>query len=123
MMNSRFAAFLSALLLLGLAPLGKTQAPATGLVAYYPFDGNANDFSGNGRHGTAYNGITYVPGVKGQAASFNGINAYIKASSDGLPTAERTVSLWFFANTIKMPRPVLLGYGGGAGCGTSSLTA
>src|SRR5437870_1018547 len=104
MMNSRFAASLSALLLLGLVPVVKADLQ-TGLVAYYPFDGNANDFSGTGRHGTAYNGVIYVPGVKGLAASFNGINAFIKASSDGLPTGERTVSLWLFANTIRMPRP------------------
>ena len=115
---SRFTAMLGALSLLGLVPVEKADT-TTGLVAYYPFDGNANDFSGKGRNGTAYNAVTYVPGVKGQAANFNGINAYIKASSDGLPGAERTVSLWFFANTIKMPRPVMLGYGGGTGCGTS----
>jgi len=92
------------------------------LVAYYPFDGNANDFSGSGNHGTEYNGVSYAPGIKGQAASFDGIDDYVKASSDGLPTGERTVSLWFYADTISMPRPVLLGYGGGDGwrnCGTS----
>src|SRR5262249_15577168 len=78
------------------------------------------DFSGTGRNGTAYNGVTYLPGVKGLAASFNGINAYIKASSDGLPTGARTVSLWFYARKIVMPRPVLLGYGGSdTSCGTS----
>lgn len=105
------------LLVFGFARPGNADL-TTGLVAYYPFDGNANDVSMNHRNGTAYN-VTYVPGVKGQAASFNGVNSYIKASSDGLPTAERTVSLWFYANSIRMPRPVFLGYGGGLGCGTS----
>ncbi len=90
-----------------------------GLVAYYPLDSNANDFSGSGNDGTEYNGVSYAPGVKGQAASFDGIDDYIKASSNGLPTGERTVSLWFYADTIGMPRPVLLGYGGGDSCGTS----
>jgi hypothetical protein len=78
MHNSCFAALTSALLLFGLVPLVKAQS-TSGLVAYYPFDGNANDFSGNGRNGTEYNGITYAPGIKGQAANFNGTNAYIKA--------------------------------------------
>ena len=30
-----------------------------GLVAYYPFDGNAKDMSGNGNDGTEYGGVTY----------------------------------------------------------------
>jgi len=28
------------------------QIPLSGLIAYYPFSGNANDVSGNGRNGT-----------------------------------------------------------------------
>ena len=43
-------------------PLGISQdlpsyVPSDGLVAYYPFNGNANDESGNGNHGTV-NGAT-----------------------------------------------------------------
>jgi len=39
-----------------------------GLVAYYPFDGNAQDASGNGNHGKEYGGIEYVDdGVIGKA--------------------------------------------------------
>jgi hypothetical protein len=34
-----------------------------GLVAYYPFDGNANDSSGNGNNAIAYNNYGYVDGV------------------------------------------------------------
>jgi hypothetical protein len=29
-----------------------------GLIAYYPFNGNANDESGNGNHGTEYGGVS-----------------------------------------------------------------
>ncbi len=32
--------------------------PTNGLLAYYPFDGNANDESGNGNHGTLFSGAT-----------------------------------------------------------------
>ena len=32
--------------------------PTDGLVAYYPFNGNANDESGNGHHGTVYGNAT-----------------------------------------------------------------
>jgi len=53
-------------------------APA-GLVAYFPFNGNANDESGNGNHGTA-NGATLVADRFGNASSaysFDGANDYI----------------------------------------------
>lgn len=39
----------------------------SGLVAYYPFDGNANDASGNEKHATVANGVSYGSGVHGEA--------------------------------------------------------
>jgi hypothetical protein len=39
-----------------------------GLVAYYPFDGNADDKSGLGNNGTEHGGFSYVTGKIGQAA-------------------------------------------------------
>ena len=47
-----------------------------GLVAHYPFDGNANDISGNGYHGNVM-GPTLTPGQDGVANSayqFDGSN-------------------------------------------------
>ncbi len=38
-----------------------------GLVAYYPFDGNANDVSGSGNNATAYNDYEYLDGVSSEA--------------------------------------------------------
>ena len=46
--------YLSILMLVGIA---HAQIPTNGLVAYYPFNGNANDSSGNGRNGTVH-GVT-----------------------------------------------------------------
>ena len=45
------------ILILFIFPLAKAQdlpsyVPTDGLVAYYPFNGNANDVSGNGNNGT-----------------------------------------------------------------------
>jgi len=48
-----------------------------GLVAYYPFNGNANDESGNGNHGISKGGLVYVNGVFGQAGKFDGTNTYV----------------------------------------------
>ena len=52
------------------------QIPTNGLVAYYPFNGNANDESGNGNNGTV-NGATLTTdrfGKANSAYSFNGTN-------------------------------------------------
>ncbi len=41
-----------------------------GMVAYYPFDGDISDASGNGNHATANGIINFESGIVGQAASF-----------------------------------------------------
>ncbi len=46
----------SRLAVLNRPPTG-SPTPTNGLVAYYPFSGNANDASGNGAHGTNYHAM------------------------------------------------------------------
>ena len=66
-----------------------------GLMAYYPFNDNAYDESGNGNHGTEYGGVSYVQGVDGQAASFDGVNDWIEISNKGpFKLDEWTISVW-----------------------------
>lgn len=51
-----------------------------GLRAYYPFNGNANDASGNNNH-PVFSNVTFTTDGKGNpnsAAHFNGINSYIQ---------------------------------------------
>lgn len=95
------------LLLMAVSTMGLTAAtmaqvpsyvPTNGLVGYWPFNGNANDESGNGNNGTV-NGATLTSdrfGNTGRAYSFDGLNDYISATPT-LPTgsAPRTVSCWF----------------------------
>jgi len=50
----------------------------TGLVALYPLDGNAQDTSGKGNHGTVRGDAGYEAGYAGQAMVFNGTNAYVE---------------------------------------------
>jgi chitodextrinase len=86
----------------------------SGLVAYYPFNGNANDESGNGNDGTVF-GATLTTdrfGNSNSAYNFDGVNDYIKADASSLPTQERSVSFWFNADIVTN-HPGLLGYGGG----------
>ncbi|WP_406661451.1 LamG-like jellyroll fold domain-containing protein [Methanolobus sp. ZRKC3] len=51
------------------------------LVAYYPFDGDVKDYSGNNNHATN-NGAVFVSGVKGQALSFDGKDDYVRSPVD-----------------------------------------
>jgi len=66
-----------------------------GLVAYYEFEDNANDSSGNGNDGTEYGGVSYVDGVIGKAGSFD--DSYILVNnSDSLKFINSfSVSFWF----------------------------
>lgn len=57
-----------------------------GLLAYYPFSGNANDASGNGNHGTAMNGIQLTTDKYGNANSayrFDGVDDHIIVLDNG----------------------------------------
>lgn len=92
------------------ATLACAQTP----VASYPFNGNANDASGTA-NGTV-NGATLTTdrfGKANSAYSFDGINNFIEAAADALPTGDNTVSLWFNADPGSVAgRPGVLGYGG-----------
>src|SRR4030066_155095 len=59
-----------AVLLIGvLMPLTAAQA---GLLAYYTFEGNANDMTSNGNDGTVVGATQTDLGYQGKAYSFNG---------------------------------------------------
>ena len=67
-----------------------------GLVAYYPFAGNANDATGNGNNGTNY-GATLTTnrfGMSNSAYYFNG-SSYIGFGSVISNYAVMTISAWF----------------------------
>ena len=78
------------------------QIPADGLVAWYPFNGNANDESGNGNNGTV-NGATLTADRFGNAQScysFNG-NSWIEVlNSPSLNSASVSISGWFNSNDL-----------------------
>ncbi|HPQ34916.1 MAG TPA: FISUMP domain-containing protein [Tenuifilaceae bacterium] len=53
---------------------------SSGLIAYYPFNGNSNDGSGNGNNGTENGGVALTTdrfGAENSAYSFDGIDDYI----------------------------------------------
>jgi hypothetical protein len=96
-----------------------SYVPTNGLVGWWPFNGNANDESGNGNYGTV-NGATLTTDRNGKSNSayrFDGINDYLIGNSSQLPTSERTISLWLNSSFTK-EKTFFIGYGGG-NCGTS----
>ena len=68
----------------------------TGLVAHYPFDGNADDASGNGNHGTVMGAVLTTDGLgrENSAYEFNGVDSYITVPNSATissPEAELTI--------------------------------
>ncbi|MBN1509809.1 MAG: LamG domain-containing protein [Sedimentisphaerales bacterium] len=70
--------------------------PSDGLVAWWPFQGNANDASGNGHDGVVY-GATLTQDRSGNpdsAYQFDGTNDYIDIGNGVKPGLAMTVSAW-----------------------------
>lgn len=76
------------------------QIPTNGLIAHFPFSGNANDLSGNANNGTVQGGVTWTSdrfGNTNSAALFDGINGNIivpNSSSLASPTNGLTIAGW-----------------------------
>ncbi len=92
---------LAAAALLGLASAGMAQVPnyvpTNGLVGWWPFNGNANDESGNGHNGTVNAAVLSTDrfGNQGKAYSFNGLSSYIACSNPDFSTSNiMTLSFW-----------------------------
>jgi len=75
-----------------------SYVPTNGLVGWWPFNGNANDESGNGNNGTV-NAATLTDdrfGNSGSAYLFNGIDNYISIDdSPSLDVQNVTISAWY----------------------------
>ena len=54
--------------------------PPAGMVAWYTGDGTASDIAGT-NNGTLQNGVTFAPGMVGQAFSLNGVNQFVSLPS------------------------------------------
>jgi hypothetical protein len=72
-----------------------------GLIAYYPFNGDAEDATGNGNDGTV-NGATLTADRSGNAESaynFDGDDDYIDLPDDAVNTSAGSVCAWFLARS------------------------
>jgi hypothetical protein len=76
--------------------------PTNGLVGWWPFNGNANDESGNGNNGTV-NGATLTTdrfGLANKAYSFDGVDDYIEVANNSSVTliGNMSMSAWVKTN-------------------------
>lgn len=74
------------------------DVPTRGLIAYYPFDGNLNDYSGNEHNGTAIGSISYGSDHLGESNSTLNLGSG-RVVTDNFFSFQRTdsfsVSVWF----------------------------
>ena len=92
----------TAIAIFGLATITMAQTipsyvPTNGLVGWWPFNGNANDESGNGNNGTV-NGATLTVdrnGAFNSAFSFDGLSNYISGNIANFSnTSITSLSAW-----------------------------
>jgi len=80
-----------------------SYVPTNGLQAWYPFNGNANDESGNGNNGTV-NGASLTTdrfNTQNTAYSFAENQEIIISNTENLNTYPLTVSLWYNASSLE----------------------
>ena len=110
---------------LAIEPTPSPSFITNGLVAYYPFNGNANDASGNGNNGTVY-GATLTTnqfGTPNSAYYFDGVSAYITTPlTNTVFAGDFTASVWYNAYDYANGWPTLLDADNGDGTFSFALT-
>ena len=92
-----------------------SYVPTNGLVAYYPFNGNANDESGNGNNGILLNGISLTSdrySVLNSAYYVDGVNC-LNSRGITLPVSmnnsnEYSISIWYKVNDVNKSNQTIL---------------
>jgi len=86
------------------------QVPTNGLMACFPFSGNANDTTGNGYNGTV-SGATLTTdrfGNSNRAYSFNGTSDFIYVPTSPITTDNPfTISSWIYVNSTNTDFPIV----------------
>jgi len=77
----------------------------TGLIAWYPFTGNANDASPNGNNGTVVGAqlTSDRNGTANQAYLFNGTSDYINVGQNVKPNFPLTITAWIYPTAAASP--------------------
>ncbi len=96
------------------ATLTVMSRPAATLVSEWKFEDNTSDTSGNGNDGTAFDVVSYVPGVSGKAVSLPGNVTIANLAANNLPglaSDSWSINLWLYLTN----KPTSLGYVAGFG--------
>ena len=75
--------------------------PSSGLVSWWPGDGNADDSVDN-NHGMRQNGATFAPGMVGEAFTFDGVDDYIEVPHHSTLAITGTVTIEFWAQRQRL---------------------
>jgi hypothetical protein len=79
------------------------QIPTNGLIGYWPFNGNANDESGNGNNGTVHGATLTIDrfGNQNSAYNFDGVTNFIETNSTigNFGQSDFTISSWIVSLT------------------------
>src|ERR1700720_225501 len=78
---SKFVLGFTAAALLNLTSSAQTFIVTNGLVAYYQFDGNLDDATGNGNNGMWVGNTNYEPGIVGAALRLDG-SSYVQVPDE-----------------------------------------
>jgi len=116
-MNKLIAVLLTVVLFLIVVNTSASTSLEDGLVAYYPFDGNADDASGNGYHGTEHGGLSYVSGINGQAANFDGVDDFIDVGHNVTGNTALSISAWVRFDQLDTVQTIVGKYDGDSGAG------
>ncbi len=87
--------------------------PSNGLLGWWPFNGNANDESGNGNNGTPFDGAFMVSdrfGISNSAFSFSG-PSYIEIPDQPslrLQTVDFTINAWVEAGSLGVSNHIFI---------------
>jgi CSLREA domain-containing protein len=91
-------------------------APPSGMVAWWPGDGNADDVTGNGNNGTLEGNATFGAGKVEQAFDLNGTTGTdVSFTANNIPVGSgpRTVDMWVKVRNAAHDHEILF-YGTGA---------
>ena len=90
---------------LGQGPGPVCVPPPSGMVSWWPGDGNANDII-DGNNGTLVGGVTFAPGEVGQAFDFNNGEVDVPHNSNQNTGSQITIDAWVFPRSSGHGRPI-----------------
>lgn len=101
-----------------------SYVPANGLIGWWPFDGNANDASGNGNNGNTFNVAltTDRNNAPNTAYNYNGVNSKIEINANAMFDIQKlTISTWIYSTATGSQKLISKSNWANAGSETFSL--